>query len=54
MKETPTIEQGLGTLMVMGSSGRNANAFIDRVGDTGPMALLDYSDPLAAKPSLHD
>ncbi len=34
MKEIPTIAQGLGTLIVTGSSGRIGSSFIDRVGET--------------------
>ena len=34
MKKTPTIEKGLGTLIITGSSGRIGSAFIDRIGET--------------------
>jgi len=34
MKETPTIDKGLGTLIITGSSGLIGSSFIDRVGET--------------------
>ena len=34
MKETATIEKGLGTLIITGSSGRIGSSFIDRVGES--------------------
>lgn len=45
MKQTPTIEQGLGTLIITGSSGRIGSSFIDRVGDTYTEMGFDREGP---------
>ena len=45
MKKTPTIEKGLGTLIITGSSGRIGSAFIDRIGDSYTEMGLDRKGP---------
>ena len=45
MKETPTIKQGLGTLIITGSSGRIGSSFIDRVGENYTEIGFDRKGP---------
>ena len=45
MKETPTIEKGLGTLIITGSSGLIGSSFIDRVGETYSEMGFDREGP---------
>ncbi len=45
MKKTPTIERGLGTLIITGSSGRIGSAFIDHIGDSYTEMGLDRKGP---------
>src|SRR5688572_29477915 len=45
MKETPTIEQGLGTLIITGSSGRIGTSFIERVGESYTEMGFDREGP---------
>jgi nucleoside-diphosphate-sugar epimerase len=50
MKEATTIEKGLGTLIITGSSGRIGSAFIDRVGDTYTEMGFDLEGPPSPPP----
>jgi len=50
MKTTPTIAQGLGTLIITGSSGRIGSAFIDRVGDSYTEMGFDLEGPPSPPP----
>ena len=45
MKQTPTITQGLGTLIITGSSGRIGSSFIDRVGESYTEMGFDREGP---------
>ena len=45
MKATPTIERGLGTLIITGSSGRIGSSFIDRVGENYTEMGFDREGP---------
>lgn len=45
MNETPTIETGLGTLIVTGSSGLIGSAFLDRVGESSTGMGFDRKEP---------
>lgn len=45
MKQTPTIKQGLGTLIITGSSGRIGSSLIDRVGESYTEMGFDREGP---------
>ncbi|MGQ0811339.1 MAG: hypothetical protein ACT4OO_08965, partial [Nitrospiraceae bacterium] len=45
MNATPTIDKGLGTLIITGSSGRIGSALIDRVGESYTEMGFDREGP---------
>ena len=45
MKQTPTIEKGLGTFIITGSSGRIGSSFIDRIGESYTEMGFDREGP---------